>query len=158
MFRLPLTASKRKSIEYGIDKQGVRNILERAGLGMPDYYKWRSRSGCTFCFYQQKIEWVRLKENHPDKYDEAKSYEKLAQDHDSPFTWSMSESLADMEKPERVKKIKEDYELRKAKWKANKAKRDLLAWAKEDRHYEQEDEIDEIYGDQIGHACIICHK
>ena len=55
-------------------------------------------------------------------------------------------------------KIKEDYETRKAKWKANKAKRDLLAWAKEDRHYEQEDEIDEIYGDQIGHACIICHK
>ena len=144
--------------EDGIDKQGVINLLEKSGVGLPDYYKWRSRSGCTFCFYQQKIEWVRLKENHPDKYDEAKSYEKLAQDHDSPFTWSMSESLADMEKPERVKKIKEDYEIRKVKWKANKAKRDLLAWAKEDRHYEQEDEIDEIYGDQIGHACIICHK
>ena len=144
--------------EDGIDKQGVINLLEKSGVGLPDYYKWRSRSGCTFCFYQQKIEWVRLKEHHPDKYDEAKSYEKLAQDHDSPFTWSMNESLVDMEKPERVKQIKEDYETRKARWKANKAKRDLLAWAKEDRHYEQEDEIDEIYGDQIGHACIICHK
>ena len=90
--------------------------------------------------------------------EEAKSYEKLAKDHDSPFTWSEGESLSDMEKPERVKKIKEDYEIRKARWKANKAKRDLLAWAKEDRHYQQEDEVDEIYGDQIGHACIICHK
>ena len=144
--------------EDGIDKQGVINLLEKSGVGLPDYYKWRSRSGCTFCFYQQKIEWVRLKENHPGKYEEAKSYEKLAQDHDSPFTWSEKESLTDMEKPERVKKIKEDYEIRKARWKANKVKRDLLAWAKEDRHYEQEDEIDEIYGDQIGHACIICHK
>ena len=117
-----------------------------------------SRSGCTFCFYQQKIEWVRLKEHHPDKFEEAKSYEKLAQDHDSPFTWSEGESLSDMEKPERVIKIKEDYETRKARWKANKSKRDLLSWAKEDRHYQQEDEVDEIYGDQIGHACIICHK
>ena len=144
--------------EDGIDKQGVINLLEKNGVGLPDYYKWRSRSGCTFCFYQQKIEWVRLKDHHPDKFEEAKSYEKLAKDHDSPFTWSEGESLSDMEKPERVKKIKEDYEIRKARWKANKAKRDLLAWAKEDRHYQQEDEVDEIYGDQIGHACIICHK
>ena len=144
--------------EDGIDKQGVFNLLEKSGVGIPDYYKWRSRSGCTFCFYQQKIEWVRLKEHHPDKYQEAKDYEKLSMDHSSPFTWSEGESLADMEKPERIEKIKKDFEIKKEKWKASKARRDILSWAKEARHYAEDEEIDEIYGDQIGHACIICHK
>ena len=49
----------------GIDKAGVLDILNDAGLGLPKYYAWRTRSGCTFCFFQQKIEWVRLKEQHP---------------------------------------------------------------------------------------------
>ena len=57
--RLPLK-------EAGIDKAGVLEILEGTGLGLPRYYEWRTRSGCTFCFFQQKIEWVRLKERHPD--------------------------------------------------------------------------------------------
>ena len=50
---------------------GVLEILENAGLGLPKYYSWRTRSGCTFCFFQQKIEWVRLKNNHPDAFAEA---------------------------------------------------------------------------------------
>ena len=44
--------------EAGIDKQGVIGLLEASGLGLPKYYGWRSRSGCTFCFFQQKIEWA----------------------------------------------------------------------------------------------------
>ena len=56
----------------GIDKQGVMEILESAGLGLPKYYEWRSRSGCTFCFYQRKIEWVNLMEKHPEAFEEAK--------------------------------------------------------------------------------------
>ena len=51
--------------EAGIDKPGVLDILDGAGLGLPKYYSWRTRSGCTFCFFQQKIEWVRLREQHP---------------------------------------------------------------------------------------------
>jgi hypothetical protein len=47
--------------EQGVDMAGVIELLETSGLGLPTYYRWRSRSGCTFCFYQQKIEWVRLK-------------------------------------------------------------------------------------------------
>lgn len=62
--------------EAGIDKQGVNEILEASGLGLPRYYSWRSRSGCTFCFFQQKIEWVRLKERHPEAYEEAKGMKK----------------------------------------------------------------------------------
>ncbi|MCY4166137.1 MAG: phosphoadenosine phosphosulfate reductase family protein, partial [Gammaproteobacteria bacterium] len=56
--RLPLK-------DAGIDKFGVLEILEGTGLGLPAYYEWRTRSGCTFCFFQQKIEWVRLRERHP---------------------------------------------------------------------------------------------
>ena len=31
----------------GIDKAGVMEILESSGVGLPRYYDWRSRSGCT---------------------------------------------------------------------------------------------------------------
>ena len=57
-------------------KSGVIDLLEGAGLGLPKYYAWRTRSGCTFCFFQQKIEWVRLMEQHPEAFEEAKRYEK----------------------------------------------------------------------------------
>ena len=54
----------------------MTRILEESGLGVPSYYEWRSRSGCFFCFFQQKREWVGLLENHPDLFEEAKKYEK----------------------------------------------------------------------------------
>ena len=76
--------------------------LDGAGLGLPKYYSWRTRSGCTFCFFQQKIEWVRLKEQHPKAFEEAKAYEKNAVEHGSPFTWSQGESLEELERPERI--------------------------------------------------------
>ena len=60
--------------DAGIDKPGVLEILDGAGLGLPKYYEWRTRSGCTFCFFQQKIEWVRLREQHPEAFEEAKAY------------------------------------------------------------------------------------
>ena len=72
--------------DAGVDKEGVGRILDRAGLGLPAYYSWRSRSGCTFCFYQQKIEWVRLMRHHPHAFEEARGYEKNAVEHGSPFT------------------------------------------------------------------------
>ncbi len=101
--------------EAGIDKAGVCEILESSGLGLPAYYEWRSRSGCTFCFFQQKIEWVHLLERHPESFKEAMSYEKTAIDSGSPFTWSQGESLAELSKPERIAQIKADFEKRKAR-------------------------------------------
>ena len=98
--------------ESGIDKTGVLEILEAAGLGLPTYYEWRTRSGCTFCFFQQKIEWVRLKERHPDYFEEAKSYEKNALVNGSPFTWSRGESLEELERPERILQVKAEHEAR----------------------------------------------
>ena len=101
--------------DASIDKPGVIEILEGSGLGLPEYYSWRSRSGCTFCFFQQKIEWVRLKAEHPDAFEEAKRYEKTAIEHGSPFTWSQGESLSDLEQPARQDQIKQEHEKRLAR-------------------------------------------
>ncbi len=52
------------------DRADIIQILEDSGLGLPKYLEWgRSRSGCYFCFYQQKIEWVRLKRKHPEYFE-----------------------------------------------------------------------------------------
>lgn len=133
----------------GIDKPGVHEILETSGLGLPKYYDWRSRSGCTFCFYQQKIEWVRLKEQHPEAFEEAKAYEKSAVENGSPFTWSQGESLDELTEPERVKQIKEDHEKRLERV---KAKRQLNPLRDEPNSLD----IDELYGQAKG--CLACHK
>lgn len=85
----------------GITKPDVFRILEESGVGIPKYYEWRSRSGCYFCFFQQRAEWVRLRERHPDLFELAKQYEK----EDEGFTWSANESLSDLEKPVRRAEI-----------------------------------------------------
>jgi hypothetical protein len=101
--------------DEGIDKAGVLEILDSSGLGLPRYYTWRSRSGCTFCFFQQKIEWVRLMEQHPEAFEEAKQYEKTAMQHGSPFTWSQGESLEELSRSARIAQIRADYERRVAR-------------------------------------------
>ena len=91
-------------IEDGITKEDVVRILAESGVRLPDYYRWRSRSGCYFCFFQRKIEWVGLLENHPDLFEKAMEYEKP----DEGFTWIESESLADLRRPERIEQIKRE--------------------------------------------------
>lgn len=138
--------------EAGIDKKGVMDILESSGVGVPKYYDWRSRSGCTFCFFQQKIEWVRLKERHPEAFEEAKQYEKNALEHGSPFTWTQGEPLGELEKPARVIQIVTDFERRKQRDLASRPINPL-------RPIETTDDIDDIYGEDEGNgACVICHK
>lgn len=63
-------------IEDGVGHDDVLRILGDAGLGLPDYYEWRTRSGCYFCFYQRKAEWVGLAERHPDLFRRAVQIEK----------------------------------------------------------------------------------
>lgn len=138
--------------EDGINKAGVYDILESAGIGLPSYYEWRSRSGCTFCFFQQKIEWVHLLEHHPDKFAEAMSYEKTALSDGSPFTWSQGESLEELSRPERIAQIKADFEKRKAAEK----KRIPINPLRIGLEYL---DIDDLYGeDEGGGACAICMK
>ncbi|MCW8930087.1 MAG: phosphoadenosine phosphosulfate reductase family protein [Gammaproteobacteria bacterium] len=139
--------------ENDIHKDDVWDILTASGIGWPKYYKWRSRSGCSFCFFQQKIEWVRLKEVHPELFEEAKMYEKNAIENDSPFTWTDKESLEEIERPERIKKIKDDFEKR-MKNKSNKRPQNPLLPINL-----KPIDIDDVYGDDEGNgACHICHK
>ena len=68
-------------IEDNIDHDGVMRILENAGIGLPAYYAWRTRSGCYFCFYQRKAEWIGLADVHPELFDRAVAIEqKVLQD------------------------------------------------------------------------------
>ena len=135
--------------EVGVDKAGVLEILDGAGLGLPTYYTWRTRSGCTFCFFQQKIEWVRLKEHHPDAFEEAKAYEKNSVDHGSPFTWSQGEALDDLEKPERVRQIRQEHEQRLSRMRSKVQPNPL-------RPDNDPLDIDDLYG-QVK-VCLACHK
>lgn len=63
-------------IEAGIDHDGVLKILADAGVGLPTYYEWRTRSGCYFCFYQRKAEWIGLAEHHPELFQQAVAIEQ----------------------------------------------------------------------------------
>lgn len=97
-------------------REDIFKILEESGVGVPAYYNKidfeingktgqyaRSRSGCFFCFFQQKIEWVWLYEQHPERFEKAMEYEKGG------YTWMQNESLEDLIKPERMAAIKEEY-------------------------------------------------
>jgi hypothetical protein len=97
-------------------RDDIFRILEESGVGVPAYYKKidfdingktgqysRSRSGCFFCFFQQKIEWVWLYEQHPELYKKAMEYEKDG------YTWGQHESLEELIQPERMAAIKEEY-------------------------------------------------
>ena len=81
-------------IEEAITREDVIRILEDFGIGLPKYYQWRSRSGCFFCFYQRKIEWVRLADNHPQRFWEAVEYEE--ENGGAGYTWAHGESLRDI--------------------------------------------------------------
>ena len=85
----------------GLGKADILRILDDAGVGLPDYYRWRTRSGCFFCFFQRKYEWVRLAEEHPDLFEQAVAYEDKVNYEDKAmkgrqFTWSQGESLREL--------------------------------------------------------------
>lgn len=87
--------------EDGLTKADILKILDDAGIGLPSYYEWRTRSGCFFCFFQRKIEWVKLAEEHPDLFEKAVQYEDKVNYEDKAmkgrqFTWSQGESLREL--------------------------------------------------------------
>lgn len=98
--------------EDGLVLADIIRILEDSGLGLPKYTEWgRTRSGCFFCFYQQKIEWVRLKQTHPERFEKAKAYERLSLKRNGrTFWWNATESLDDLEQPERMAEIEREWE------------------------------------------------
>ncbi len=92
--------------EDGIREEDVFRILEEAGMGLPKYYEWRTRSGCYFCFFQRRAEWVGLQERHPDLFEKAKAYEKVDAVTGVRYTWNQRESLEELAEPDRVAEIK----------------------------------------------------
>ena len=95
--------------EDGITHADVMRILEESGLGLPKYYEWRTRSGCYFCFFQRKAEWVGLMEKHPELFEKAKKYETVKESEGIQYTWNERESLADLADPKRVEEIKRKH-------------------------------------------------
>ena len=117
----------------------IFSILRDSGVGIPAYYDKktyeveingkvvtgeyaRSRSGCFFCFYQQKIEWVWLYEKHRSLFEKAREYEKDG------YTWMEEETLEELSNPERIEAIKREHFLRTQRL---SKKRNANSWKEE---------------------------
>ncbi len=95
--------------EAGIDYNGVIQILEDSGLGLPTFMKWgRTNSGCTFCFFQTPFEWAKLLETYPEYFKEAMDYETIdANDPNKQFTWMEGASLSSLLDPKERERVLE---------------------------------------------------
>ena len=108
---------------------------------MPSYYRWRSRSGCYFCFFQQRREWVGLLERHEALFWKAASYERTDPETGENFTWVQGESLRDLAREDRVAEIKREYEERLARTSGCLEKNSCLS---------------QVFDDDSP-SCLICH-
>ncbi len=135
--------------EDGIRKTDVLKILESAGLGLPTYYQWRTRSGCYFCFFQRKYEWVSLAERHPELFERAVEYEEKVNFKDKAstardYTWSRKESLRQL--IERKDEIRANHEAAMARGEdlsPNQTLQDIFSDVLEDEDDEK--------------PCMMCH-
>jgi 3'-phosphoadenosine 5'-phosphosulfate sulfotransferase (PAPS reductase)/FAD synthetase len=131
-------------VENNIRLEDVERILKDSGLGVPRYYEWRSRSGCYFCFYQQKREWIGLKNFHPELFEKAKAFEKIDLETGERYTWNQGESLDELS--QRSDSILEEYEKRREReanaFKGHQKLKDIWGYDSDD-------------GESI--SCNICH-
>ncbi|TKB46339.1 phosphoadenosine phosphosulfate reductase family protein [Thalassotalea mangrovi] len=146
--------------EDGIVKSDIENILQRNGLELPEYYKWRSRSGCTFCFYQRKIEWLKLKDKHPDLFEQAKDFEKGDDTNTTVgerFYWmGQGQPLDTLEDPEVQQRIMNNHEKQKARFLKKKRRNALLG---DIEGFCEFSDLDEMYDSlEGGGACVTCYK
>ena len=102
--RVKLSSMKNITAVYpfvldSIVRQDVISLLEQTA-GIPKYYEWRSRSGCFFCFFQRKREWIGLRERHPDLFKQAMEYEENTYDPETGrmYTWLDNMTLRDLDK------------------------------------------------------------
>ena len=132
--------------DAGIGIDGVHRILEESGVGLPAYYDWRTRSGCYFCFFQRRSEWVGLLEKHPDLFDLAKEYEKIDHESGDRYTWNQKESLEELANPERVQEIKERHQRSMEKQRKRQVNLPLI------------EVLDEVLEDEDDdQPCFFCH-
>ena len=146
-------------IDADIDHDGVMKLLADAGVGLPDYYEWRTRSGCYFCFFQRKTEWIGLADRHPELFDRAVAIEqKVLQDAgvggDADFTdqamkgrqytWSGGETLVELR--DRRDEILDRHEKKMQRNQAERPNRTLME-VLEASHDEEDDSS----------GCNVCH-
>jgi len=81
--------------EDGIKRADVFRILDES-VGIPEYYRWRSRSGCYFCFFQRRDEWLALAEEHPDLFERAREFEKFNSVTGEQYTWVQGMTLDEL--------------------------------------------------------------
>jgi 3'-phosphoadenosine 5'-phosphosulfate sulfotransferase (PAPS reductase)/FAD synthetase len=125
--------------EAGIIYQDVHRILVESGVGVPKYYDWRSRSGCYFCFFQRKAEWIGLRDKHPELWEESKAYEKPGGENRPGYSWSQTEFLEALEDPTRAAEIIEQHEERIRKIKQSMPNQSLMQIFSEALDDEQDD-------------------
>lgn len=103
--------------EDGIDYAGVMRILEDSGIGLPPYLSWgRSHSGCYFCFFQSKYEWVQLLRTYPEQFAAAEKYEQLdPNDPNKCFTWMDDMPLCELRKPAVQERVIAEYKAARAR-------------------------------------------
>lgn len=82
--------------EDGLTINDIYRLLDES-IGVPLYYKWRTRSGCYFCFFQRRVEYALLYKLHPDLFKEAKKYEEEHEDGRT-YYWIKDKSLDYIEK------------------------------------------------------------
>jgi 3'-phosphoadenosine 5'-phosphosulfate sulfotransferase (PAPS reductase)/FAD synthetase len=129
--------------EHGLVKADIIRILEESGIGLPKYYSWRSRSGCYFCFFQRKYEWVMLAENHPDLFEKAIKYEQEHKD-GREYTWTQGETLLELlARKDEIINEHEKVMARKVKEAPNRPLADVLASVLD----EEDDDL----------PCLACH-
>ena len=103
----PNISTKFPFIDDDLDHADILRILEESGIGLPEYYEWRTRSGCYFCFFQRKSEWVGLADKHPDLFKQAVAIEQKVmndgkssfEDHamkERQYSWSPGETLPEL--------------------------------------------------------------
>ena len=124
--------------DAGLVYSDVKRILEDSGIGIPAYYEWRSRSGCYFCFFQRKSEWIGLSERHPQLFEDAKKYEKFDSETGTRFTWSQGESLDELASRSESIKAAANKKLKSIK---------VSRW---------QDVLAEIADEEQDESCIIC--
>jgi len=131
-------------VENNIRFEDVKRILKGSGLGVPRYYEWRSRSGCYFCFFQQKREWIGLKNFHPELFEKAKAFEKFDPETGERYTWNQGETLNEL--AQRAEAIMEEHAKRKEReanaFKGHQKLKDIWSYDSDD-------------GDNL--SCNICH-
>lgn len=115
----------------------IYQLLEET-VGVPKYYEWRSRSGCYFCFFQRRDEWLGLKRRHPDLFEKAKQIEEKS---GNGYTWVQGMTL------DEVVELAEKKEQEKGIIVTDKTT-DRDKWQKVLENMEEDDPEDQ--------ACLIC--